>query len=178
MFNFVYLPSAHHQSSEQTADSLLICGHGSLTRLSGSVCVCTVQTLRCCRVHQRLHCQLSSSLPSGETLRGPPQKGHPPPTGGGTETDGSVKQRLLGSSVTLEANSLLAKNSVFQLFAVRFWKCPHPDLYLMQVTNGKVPTSILKRPCPIYGSDTEHNHRRKGERRVRFREPETTVHGE
>lgn len=53
-------------------------------------------------------------------------------------------------------------------------KCP----YLMQVTNGKVPTSILKRPCPSYASDTEHNHRRKGERRVRFREPETTVHGE
>ncbi|KAG8013394.1 hypothetical protein GBF38_021738 [Nibea albiflora] len=44
------------------------------------------------------------------------------------------------------------------------------------VTNGKVPTSILKRPSPNYGSDTEPNHRRKGERRVRFREPETTVH--
>ncbi|MEQ2161931.1 hypothetical protein GOODEAATRI_014772 [Goodea atripinnis] len=42
------------------------------------------------------------------------------------------------------------------------------------VTSGKVPTSILKRPN--YGSDTEPNHRRKGERRVRFREPETTVH--
>lgn len=45
-----------------------------------------------------------------------------------------------------------------------------------KVTNGKVPTSILKRPGPNYGSDTEPNHRRKGERRVRFREPETTVH--
>ncbi|XP_070776812.1 nutritionally-regulated adipose and cardiac enriched protein homolog [Enoplosus armatus] len=45
-----------------------------------------------------------------------------------------------------------------------------------KVTNGKVPTSILKRPSPNYGSDTEPNHRRKGERRVRFREPETTVH--
>ncbi|XP_028421185.1 nutritionally-regulated adipose and cardiac enriched protein homolog isoform X2 [Perca flavescens] len=44
------------------------------------------------------------------------------------------------------------------------------------VTNGKVPTSILKRPSPNYGSDTEPNHRRKSERRVRFREPETTVH--
>ncbi|XP_039993492.1 nutritionally-regulated adipose and cardiac enriched protein homolog isoform X3 [Xiphias gladius] len=45
-----------------------------------------------------------------------------------------------------------------------------------KVANGKVPTSILKRPSPNYGSDTEPNHRRKGERRVRFREPETTVH--
>ncbi|AWP16541.1 putative nutritionally-regulated adipose and cardiac enriched protein -like [Scophthalmus maximus] len=45
-----------------------------------------------------------------------------------------------------------------------------------KVTNGKVPTSILKRPSPNYGSDAELNHRRKGERRVRFREPETTVH--
>lgn len=48
----------------------------------------------------------------------------------------------------------------------------------MQITNVKVPTSILKRPNHIYGSDPEPNHRRKGERRVRFREPETTVHGE
>lgn len=48
----------------------------------------------------------------------------------------------------------------------------------MQVTNGKAPTSILKRPSPSYGPDTEAHHRRKGERRVRFREPETTVHGE
>uniref|UniRef100_UPI0037E88ACC nutritionally-regulated adipose and cardiac enriched protein homolog n=1 Tax=Semicossyphus pulcher TaxID=241346 RepID=UPI0037E88ACC len=45
-----------------------------------------------------------------------------------------------------------------------------------KVTNGKVPTSILKRPSPNYGSETEPNHRRKSERRVRFREPETTVH--
>lgn len=45
-----------------------------------------------------------------------------------------------------------------------------------KVTYGKVPTSILKRPSPSYGSDTEPSHRRKGERRVRFREPETTVH--
>ncbi|XP_063764469.1 nutritionally-regulated adipose and cardiac enriched protein homolog [Eleginops maclovinus] len=50
------------------------------------------------------------------------------------------------------------------------------DAPTLKVTNGKVPTSILKRPCPNYGSDTEPNHRRKGERRVRFREPETTVH--
>lgn len=48
----------------------------------------------------------------------------------------------------------------------------------MQATISKVPTSILKRPSPISGSETETNHRRKGERRVRFREPETTVHGE
>ncbi|XP_034419365.1 nutritionally-regulated adipose and cardiac enriched protein homolog isoform X2 [Cyclopterus lumpus] len=45
-----------------------------------------------------------------------------------------------------------------------------------KVTNGKVPSSILKRPSPNSGSDTEPNHRRKGKRRVRFREPETTVH--
>ncbi|XP_068194896.1 nutritionally-regulated adipose and cardiac enriched protein homolog [Antennarius striatus] len=48
------------------------------------------------------------------------------------------------------------------------------DASKSKVSNGKVPTSILKRP--LYGSDTEPNHRRKGERRVRFREPETTVH--
>ncbi|XP_034531648.1 nutritionally-regulated adipose and cardiac enriched protein homolog isoform X1 [Notolabrus celidotus] len=45
-----------------------------------------------------------------------------------------------------------------------------------QVINGKVPTSILKRPSSNYGSEIEPNHKRKGERRVRFREPETTVH--
>lgn len=50
------------------------------------------------------------------------------------------------------------------------------DALKTKVINGKVPTSILKRPSPNYGSDTEPNHRRKGERRVRFREPETTVH--
>ncbi|TNN84150.1 Consortin [Liparis tanakae] len=44
------------------------------------------------------------------------------------------------------------------------------------VTDGKVPASILKRPGPNYGPDAEPNHRRKGERRVRFRDPETTVH--
>lgn len=70
--------------------SLLMCGHGSLTRLPGSVCVCTVQTLRCCRVHQRFSCQLFSPFPSGETLRGPSQKGRPPPKGGRTKTEGSV----------------------------------------------------------------------------------------
>ncbi|XP_061650948.1 nutritionally-regulated adipose and cardiac enriched protein homolog [Phyllopteryx taeniolatus] len=45
-----------------------------------------------------------------------------------------------------------------------------------QFINGKIPTSILKKPSPTYGSDTEATQRRKGERRVRFREPETTVH--
>ena len=53
-----------------------------------------------------------------------------------------------------------------------------PHLCLMQVNSSKVPTSILKRPSSIYGLDTEPSHRRKGERRVRFRDPETTVHGE
>lgn len=53
-----------------------------------------------------------------------------------------------------------------------------PELCLMQVNSSKVPTSILKRPSSIYGSDAEPTHRRKGERRVRFRDPETTVHGE
>ncbi|XP_062253325.1 nutritionally-regulated adipose and cardiac enriched protein homolog isoform X1 [Platichthys flesus] len=53
----------------------------------------------------------------------------------------------------------------------------HPeDAPKPKIANGKVPTSILKRPSPNYGSDAELNHRRKGERRVRFREPETTVH--
>ncbi|CAL9687017.1 unnamed protein product [Knipowitschia caucasica] len=45
-----------------------------------------------------------------------------------------------------------------------------------KVTCCKVPTSILKRPSTIYGMESEPGHRRKGERRVRFREPETTVH--
>ncbi|XP_076014625.1 nutritionally-regulated adipose and cardiac enriched protein homolog isoform X5 [Genypterus blacodes] len=62
---------------------------------------------------------------------------------------------------------------------VRHRKDPHhqqEDTQKAKVTNGRVPTSILKRPGPNYGSDTEPTHRRKGERRVRFREPETTVH--
>ncbi|XP_056915129.1 nutritionally-regulated adipose and cardiac enriched protein homolog [Takifugu flavidus] len=45
-----------------------------------------------------------------------------------------------------------------------------------KVTSSKVPTSILKRPSSIYGTDVEPAHRRRGERRVRFRDPETTVH--
>lgn len=53
-----------------------------------------------------------------------------------------------------------------------------PELCLLQVTSSKVPTSILKRPSSIYGTDIEPTHRRRGERRVRFRDPETTVHGE
>ncbi|XP_061751249.1 nutritionally-regulated adipose and cardiac enriched protein homolog isoform X1 [Nerophis ophidion] len=43
-----------------------------------------------------------------------------------------------------------------------------------KLPNGRIPTSILKRPSSSYGLETEH--RRTGERRVRFREPETTVH--
>lgn len=86
MFHFVCLTSAQRLSSDcRLLRSVLTYGHGSLSRLPGSVCVCAVQTLRCCRVHQRLDCQLSSSFPPGETLRGPPQKGHPPPTGGHAE---------------------------------------------------------------------------------------------
>ncbi|XP_028293737.1 nutritionally-regulated adipose and cardiac enriched protein homolog isoform X2 [Gouania willdenowi] len=50
------------------------------------------------------------------------------------------------------------------------------DTLVSKVSNGKVPISILKRSNPSFGSDAEPNHRRKGERRVRFREPETTVH--
>ncbi|XP_053701233.1 nutritionally-regulated adipose and cardiac enriched protein homolog isoform X2 [Synchiropus splendidus] len=46
------------------------------------------------------------------------------------------------------------------------------DLLKLKVSNAKVPTSILKRP----NYDTDAIYRRKGERRVRFREPETTVH--
>ncbi|CAL8286702.1 unnamed protein product [Lota lota] len=41
---------------------------------------------------------------------------------------------------------------------------------------GRVPTSILKKTNFCTSSDSEASHRRKGERRVRFREPETTVH--
>ncbi|XP_024128239.1 nutritionally-regulated adipose and cardiac enriched protein homolog isoform X2 [Oryzias melastigma] len=50
------------------------------------------------------------------------------------------------------------------------------DTLKAKVNSNKVPTSILKRSSPSSVSDAESNHRRKGERRVRFREPETTVH--
>lgn len=96
MLNFVCLPSLHRQSSEQTAAfshpllRQLMCGHGSLSRLAGPVCVRAVQTLRGCRVHQRLLRQLSSPFASGQALRGPPQKRLPTPTGRYTETEGNV----------------------------------------------------------------------------------------
>ncbi|CAB1330940.1 unnamed protein product, partial [Coregonus sp. 'balchen'] len=59
---------------------------------------------------------------------------------------------------------------------VRHRKDPRPleDTPKPKVTNAKIPMSILKRSGS--GSDSEPSHRRKGERRVRFREPETTVH--
>ncbi|XP_055719214.1 nutritionally-regulated adipose and cardiac enriched protein homolog [Salvelinus fontinalis] len=59
---------------------------------------------------------------------------------------------------------------------VRHRKDPRPlvDTPKPKVINGKTPMSILKRSGS--GSDSEPSHRRKGERRVRFREPETTVH--
>ncbi|RVE57204.1 hypothetical protein OJAV_G00213900 [Oryzias javanicus] len=50
------------------------------------------------------------------------------------------------------------------------------DALKAKVNSSKVPTSILKRSSLSCVSDAESNHRRKGERRVRFREPETTVH--
>ncbi|KAJ7990731.1 hypothetical protein DPEC_G00289960 [Dallia pectoralis] len=51
---------------------------------------------------------------------------------------------------------------------------PQEDTPNSTVTNGKIPMSILKRSGS--GSDSESSHRRKSERRVRFRDPETTVH--
>ncbi len=88
----------------------------------------------------------------------------------------------LFSNVTPDTSSLFAKDLCLPAVCCWSLKCTcvyaYPELCLMQVTNGKVPTSILKRKSHSYGSDTEPNHRRKGERRVRFREPETTVHGE
>ncbi|KAG7466317.1 hypothetical protein MATL_G00163520 [Megalops atlanticus] len=51
----------------------------------------------------------------------------------------------------------------------------HQESSKQKITNCKIPTSILKRPgCG--GADSELTHRRKPERRVRFREPELTVH--
>lgn len=86
---FVWLQLAVCLDSRLQCEAALnlhvLCDHDSLGRFSGPVRVCAVQTLRCCRVPQR-HGQLSSSFPPGETLRGTPQKGHPPPTGGLTET--------------------------------------------------------------------------------------------
>lgn len=182
MLNYVCLPSLHCQSSEQTAVSSrplvrqLMCSHGSLSRLAGPVCIRAVQTLRGCRVHQRLLRQLSSPFPSGQALRGPPQKGRPTPTGRHTETEGSIHtcRHLLNS----DTKSLFARALSPRLFALSVWDILIRTICLMQASNSKIPTSILKRPSPVYGSDIESNHRRKGERRVRFREPETTVHGE
>ncbi|XP_010877182.3 nutritionally-regulated adipose and cardiac enriched protein homolog [Esox lucius] len=59
---------------------------------------------------------------------------------------------------------------------IRHRKESHPqeDTPNPKVTSGKIPMSILKRSNS--GSDSEPAHRRKSERRVRFREPETTVH--
>lgn len=156
-FHLVVVPSAQ-TAGQHSARSQLMSGHGSLVRLPRSVCVCTVQTLCCSRGYQRPDCQLSYSLLSGEKLRDSPQEGHPPSTRGLTKSKGSV--------------------DVVVGHRQRFLECDSLEIHLMQVTNGKVPTSILKRPSPTYGTHTEPNHRRKGKRRVRFREPETTVHGE
>ncbi|KAJ8290380.1 hypothetical protein GJAV_G00012100 [Gymnothorax javanicus] len=56
-------------------------------------------------------------------------------------------------------------------------KEPHPqqDVSKQKTSSCKIPTSILKRSkCSTMDSDLAH--RRKTERRVRFREPELTVH--
>ncbi|KAL7862079.1 hypothetical protein SRHO_G00135200 [Serrasalmus rhombeus] len=52
---------------------------------------------------------------------------------------------------------------------------PPPDAQKPKVINGKIPTSILKRTS-VGGSESDPSHRRKTERRVRFREPEIIVH--
>ncbi|XP_046712281.1 nutritionally-regulated adipose and cardiac enriched protein homolog isoform X3 [Silurus meridionalis] len=49
---------------------------------------------------------------------------------------------------------------------------PPSDTSKPKVINSKIPTSILKRTNKPFST-----HRRKTERRVRFTEPETTVHG-
>ncbi|KAI5616677.1 nutritionally-regulated adipose and cardiac enriched protein-like isoform X2 [Silurus asotus] len=49
---------------------------------------------------------------------------------------------------------------------------PSSDTSKPKVINSKIPTSILKRTNKPFST-----HRRKTERRVRFTEPETTVHG-
>ncbi|XP_077476997.1 nutritionally-regulated adipose and cardiac enriched protein homolog [Stigmatopora argus] len=50
------------------------------------------------------------------------------------------------------------------------------DKVQFKFPNDKTPASILKKPSPPYRSDPESNQRRKSERRVRFQDPETTVH--
>ncbi|XP_036449615.1 nutritionally-regulated adipose and cardiac enriched protein homolog isoform X2 [Colossoma macropomum] len=52
---------------------------------------------------------------------------------------------------------------------------PPPDAQKPKVINSKIPTSILKRTS-VGGSESDPSHRRKTERRVRFREPEIIVH--
>ncbi|KAJ8399166.1 hypothetical protein AAFF_G00415450 [Aldrovandia affinis] len=56
-------------------------------------------------------------------------------------------------------------------------KDPHPrqEASKQKIRGCKIPTSILKRPT-CSGTDSDLTHRRKPERRVRFREPELTVH--
>ncbi|MFT7801935.1 nutritionally-regulated adipose and cardiac enriched protein homolog isoform X2, partial [Arapaima gigas] len=56
-------------------------------------------------------------------------------------------------------------------------KDPHPtqEAPQLKMSTCKFPTSILKR-SHLSGNDTEPSHRRKSERRVRFREPENVVH--
>lgn len=138
MLNFVCLPSLHRQSSEQTAASSrplvrqLMCGHGSLSRLAGPVCVRAVQTLRGCRAHQRLLRQLSSPFASGQALRGPPQKGLPTPTGRHTETEGSVYtcRHLLN----LDTGSLFARALFPLAVCCHDLKHTHPD-YLSDAGN-------------------------------------------
>lgn len=140
--------------------SLLMCGHGSLTRLPGSVCVCTVQALRCCRVHQRLSCQLFSSFPSGETLRGPSQKGQPPPKGGRTKTEGSVTPAGTFSILTLVTSSLFAKALCLPAVCCRFLK-----MYL----SWAVPNAGNQRQSPHL-----HSKEAKSHLRVRHRtQPQT-----
>nr|XP_023658154.1 uncharacterized protein LOC111838917 isoform X4 [Paramormyrops kingsleyae] len=53
---------------------------------------------------------------------------------------------------------------------------PLPEVPMTKITTCKFPPSILKR-SNLCGSDSEATHRRRSERRVRFREPENIVHG-
>ncbi|XP_076834588.1 nutritionally-regulated adipose and cardiac enriched protein homolog isoform X2 [Brachyhypopomus gauderio] len=60
---------------------------------------------------------------------------------------------------------------------VRLRSDPHPppETPTPQAINSKTPTSILKR-TGVGGTESDSTHRRKAERRVRFREPEVVVH--
>ncbi|XP_051941938.1 nutritionally-regulated adipose and cardiac enriched protein homolog [Hippocampus zosterae] len=105
---------------------------------------------------------------------------------GKTEYSDSLGQRVSALSKRFAAAESIreAVNGFPQLHPEKYSEVHHKNNFCHQqedktenkFVNGRIPTSILKKPSPTHGSVTEALQSRKGERRVRFREPETTVH--